>query len=94
MIENTPQSRLSIQMYNYLGEDYQVYVVLRKPGLAPGTTLQDMANDYAAMIREEFGGPINVIGLSTGGGHPASGKQFRQDVLEFLREDRGNMVKL
>lgn len=26
-----------------------------------------MANDYAAMVRSEFGGPMDVVGLSTGG---------------------------
>jgi pimeloyl-ACP methyl ester carboxylesterase len=26
-----------------------------------------MADDYAAMIREEFGGPVDLIGVSTGG---------------------------
>ena len=39
----------------------------RKPGLPRGYWLQDMADDYATMIREEFGEPIDVIGLSTGG---------------------------
>jgi len=53
--------------YGSLKDDYTVYVVLRKPGLPHGYTLKDMADDYAAMIREEFGGPIDVIGVSTGG---------------------------
>ena len=65
--ENKPQSRMTIQNYKFLGEDYQVYVALRKPGLPQGYTLKDMAADYAAMIQEEFGGPVDVIGVSTGG---------------------------
>jgi pimeloyl-ACP methyl ester carboxylesterase len=44
-----------------------VFSVLRRPGLPQGYTLADMADDYAAMIREEFGGPVDVIGISTGG---------------------------
>jgi pimeloyl-ACP methyl ester carboxylesterase len=68
LFENKPQSGLMIRtMYQFLGEDYEVYVVLRKPGLPHGYTLRDMADDYASMIREEFGGPIDVIGVSTGG---------------------------
>jgi pimeloyl-ACP methyl ester carboxylesterase len=30
-------------------------------------TMTDMADDYAAMIAEEFGRPVDVIGVSTGG---------------------------
>jgi pimeloyl-ACP methyl ester carboxylesterase len=67
MFENKPQSGLMLGMYNFLGEDYTAYSVLRRPGLPPGYTLADMAGDYAAMIREEFGGPVDVIGVSTGG---------------------------
>jgi pimeloyl-ACP methyl ester carboxylesterase len=65
--ENKPQPMLAVQMYKFLGEDYVVYLVLRKPGLPQGYTLQNMADDYASMIREEFNGPIDVIGISTGG---------------------------
>jgi len=32
-------------MYNFLGEDYTAYSVLRKPGLPHGYTLRDMADD-------------------------------------------------
>jgi len=67
MLENKPQSRLALGMYKFLEDDYTVYSVLRKPGMPRGYTLQDMAADYAAMIREEFGGPLDVIGISTGG---------------------------
>ncbi len=67
MFENKPQSGLMNAMYNFLGEDYTVYSVLRKPGMPHGYTLGDMADDYAAMIREEFGGPVDVLGISTGG---------------------------
>lgn len=54
-------------MYRFLGQEYTVFSVVRKPGLPQGYTLADMAADYAAMIREEFGGPVDVIGISTGG---------------------------
>jgi pimeloyl-ACP methyl ester carboxylesterase len=65
--ENKPQPGLATRMYHFLGDDYTVFSVVRKPGLPQGYTLDDMAGDYAAMICEEFGGPVDVIGISTGG---------------------------
>lgn len=53
--------------YGFLDEDYTVFLVNRRPDLRPGCTLQDMSDDYAEMIRAEFGGPVDVIGVSTGG---------------------------
>jgi len=67
LFENKPQPALATSMYRFLGEEYTVFSVLRRPGLPSGYTLRDMAGDYAAMIREEFGGPVDVIGISTGG---------------------------
>ena len=66
-IENKPQPRMALGMYKFLEDDYTVYSVLRKRGMPRGYTLQDMAADYAVMIRDEFGGPLDVIGISTGG---------------------------
>jgi pimeloyl-ACP methyl ester carboxylesterase len=67
LYENKPQSSLTTRMYRFLGNDYQVYVVLRRPGMPFGYSLQDMADDYAATIRDEIGSPVDVIGISTGG---------------------------
>jgi pimeloyl-ACP methyl ester carboxylesterase len=67
MFENKPQPRLMLGTYDFLREDYTVTSVLPRPGLPPGYTLADMAGDYAAMIRDEFGGPVDLIGVSTGG---------------------------
>jgi pimeloyl-ACP methyl ester carboxylesterase len=71
LFENKPLAGLmlgiSSGMYTFLDQDYTTYMVTRKPGLPDGYTLQNMSDDYAAMIQEEFGGPIDVIGLSTGG---------------------------
>lgn len=66
MFENKPQSGMTFG-YGFLEKDYTLFAVLRKPGLAQGTTLKDMADDYAGMIRQEFGGPVDVLGVSTGG---------------------------
>jgi pimeloyl-ACP methyl ester carboxylesterase len=53
--------------YRYLAEDYATTIVLRRRGLPAGYSLKDMADDYAAMIREEYGGAVDVMGVSTGG---------------------------
>jgi pimeloyl-ACP methyl ester carboxylesterase len=69
--ENRPLSGLMGQMllvpFRQLSKHYTVYVVNRRPGLPLGYTITDMANDYAEMVQGEFGGPVDLIGLSTGG---------------------------
>jgi pimeloyl-ACP methyl ester carboxylesterase len=77
-----PQSRLASWTYNGLGKDYTVYNVVRKPGLPKGSTLRDMADDYAEMIGHEFGEPVDVIGVSTGG---SVAQHFAADHPELLR---------
>jgi pimeloyl-ACP methyl ester carboxylesterase len=58
---------LFLSPYTVLAKDFTMYVVMRKPGLPDGYSMKDMADDYATMIREEFGGPVDVVGISTGG---------------------------
>lgn len=82
LFENKPQPQLTTRAYRFLGDDYTVYAVLRKPGLPAGCSLRDMADDYAVMIGEEFGGPLDVIGVSTGG---SIGQHFAADHPELVR---------
>jgi len=50
-----------------LVEEYRVYLVTRKSGLHEGYTTKDMSNDYAEMIKDEFGGKVDlIIGMSYG----------------------------
>jgi pimeloyl-ACP methyl ester carboxylesterase len=50
------------------GDDYTIYFVTRKSGLPEGYTTKEMAGDYAELIREEFGGHVDlVMGVSYGG---------------------------
>jgi pimeloyl-ACP methyl ester carboxylesterase len=69
--DHKPPSGLTLRMMaNYfkrLAQGFTVYMVSRKPGLPAGYSMQDMSNDYATMIEEELGGPVDVMGLSTGG---------------------------
>jgi len=71
VFENKPFSPLMNWIYNSfyapLKDDSTIYSVLRRPNMPRGYTLKDMADDYATMIQEEFGGPVDVIGLSSGG---------------------------
>ena len=71
LFENKPLTGLMawfmLSVYKFLKQEYTTYIVTRKPDLPDGYSMQDMADDYAVMIREEFSSPVDVIGLSTGG---------------------------
>ena len=64
--ENKPQFG-TLSMYKFLQKDYTLFGVYRRPGMPKDCSLRDMGDDYAAMIRQEFGGPVEVLGVSTGG---------------------------
>ena len=49
--------------------DLTVWDVGRNPNLAPGSTAEDIADDYAAVIRAEWGTAVGVMGFSSGGGY-------------------------
>jgi pimeloyl-ACP methyl ester carboxylesterase len=49
------------------GHDLTVVQVGRHADLAPGSTAADVADDYAAVIREEWARPVGVMGISSGG---------------------------
>ncbi len=53
---------------NPFAGEYVIYVVSRKSCLPEGYTTRDMAGDYADLIRNEFGGKVDlIIGMSYGG---------------------------
>ena len=52
---------------NKLTGEFTVYQVRRKPGLPASYSLKDMSDDCAVMIKNEFGVPVDVMGISTGG---------------------------
>lgn len=86
VFENKPMAKFMARqftsMYGPLLDGYTVYIVGRKPGMAEGYTMKDIAEDYAAMIREEFGGPVDVMGVSTGG---SIVQHFAADHPELVR---------
>lgn len=83
-VENKPPSPLAARFtgYRFLEEDYTTYLVIRKPELPSGYSMHDMSEDYAAMIREEFAGPVDVIGASTGG---SIAQHFAADHPDLVR---------
>lgn len=87
VFENKPFSPFLNWIYNSfyqpLENDFTIYSVLRKPNMPEGYTLKNMADDYATMIREEFGEPVDVIGLSSGG---SIALHFAADHPELLRK--------
>jgi len=84
--ENRPPSGLMLRMirssYKGFAEGHTVYSVTRKPGLPAGYSMQDMSNDYATMIKDELGGPVDIMGISTGG--PIA-QHFAADHPELVR---------
>jgi pimeloyl-ACP methyl ester carboxylesterase len=74
---------LYARYYQYLEEDYTTYLVLPKAGLPDGYSMQNMADDYATMIRDEFGEPLDVIGVSTGG---SIAQYFAADHPKLVRK--------
>lgn len=61
--------RMIRSLYEGLAKDYIVYSVwwTRKRDLPTGYSMRDISDDYAAMIKEEFEGPVDIMGGSTGG---------------------------
>src|SRR5512140_1214655 len=66
LLENKPLSSLSARFilrdFRALAKEFTTYVVNRRPGLPRGITLKDLSNDYATLIQQEFGGPVDVVG--------------------------------
>jgi pimeloyl-ACP methyl ester carboxylesterase len=46
---------------------FTVYVVNRPPGLPPSMTMAQLAEVYAHGLKAMFDGPVNALGISTGG---------------------------
>lgn len=60
----------------------EVWWVQRREGLGPGTTMADIARDYAAALSGRFSGPVDVVGSSTGG---TAALQLAADHPEAVR---------
>ena len=59
--------RMNVSGAAPFAEHFTVYLVNRKVGLAPGSTMADIAGDYAHAIENDIGEPVMLHGTSTGG---------------------------
>jgi pimeloyl-ACP methyl ester carboxylesterase len=59
--------RFALRPLQPLARHFTVYLVNRKPDLQPGSTITDLAGHYAHALQRTFGGPVAIIGISTGG---------------------------
>jgi pimeloyl-ACP methyl ester carboxylesterase len=63
------QRRFEVRILTPLARrGFTIYAVNRRPGLGVGvTTMADLATDHARALEAEFGGPVDILGISTGG---------------------------
>jgi pimeloyl-ACP methyl ester carboxylesterase len=59
--------RMLVSTATPLARDFTVYVVNRRRGLAPGSSMSDIAGHVAAAIEDEIGEAVFLTGTSTGG---------------------------
>jgi pimeloyl-ACP methyl ester carboxylesterase len=59
--------RASLAWAAPFAEHFTVYLVNRRPGLPLGTSMSDLAADYASVIEDDLGEPALLHGTSTGG---------------------------
>lgn len=74
--------RGAMSPYRRLAPHFTVCCVGRKPGLPSGYSIKSMSDDYADMVRKEMEGPVDIMGLSTGG--PIA-QQFAADHKDLVR---------
>lgn len=53
--------------YRAFAADFTVYVVNRRPNVPPDHGMDGFAREHAEALRAAFGGPVDVLGVSTGG---------------------------
>ena len=51
LFKNKPQTGPLFEIYKFLGKEYTVYVVLRKPGMPQGYGMQNFAADHPDLVR-------------------------------------------
>jgi pimeloyl-ACP methyl ester carboxylesterase len=59
--------RMAISSAAPFAEHFTVYIAGRRAGLVPGSTMSDLAADYAVAIENDIGQPVLLHGTSTGG---------------------------
>ena len=78
------QRTFEVKLLAPLARRFDVFAVNRAPGLSPGTTMADIARQHAAAIREAFGEPIDLLGISSGGSIALQVAADHPDVVRRL----------
>lgn len=75
--------KFELNILPLLARNFTVYAVDRKPGINTGATMRDLASGYARAIEIEFGGAVNIMGISTSG---SIAQQFAIDFPHLVRK--------
>ncbi len=78
------QRRFEVGMLTPLARRFEVWALNRAPGLAPGSTMADVATQHAAAFRAEFGEPVDLLGMSSGGSIALQVAADHPDVVRRL----------
>jgi pimeloyl-ACP methyl ester carboxylesterase len=78
------QRRFEVGMLKPLARRFDVYAANRAPGLAPGSTMAQIAAQHADAFRAEFGEPVNLLGMSSGGSIALQVAADHPDVVRRL----------
>jgi pimeloyl-ACP methyl ester carboxylesterase len=76
--------RFEMEWLSPIARAFTVYRINRKVGLAPDTTMADLASHYAAAIEDGFEGAIHILGFSTGGSIAQQFAADRPDLVHRL----------
>jgi pimeloyl-ACP methyl ester carboxylesterase len=78
------QRRFEIRLLAPLANSFHVYAIGRAPGLAHDASMPDIARDHAQAFRAEFGAPVNLMGVSSGGSIALQLAADHPDVVQRL----------
>jgi pimeloyl-ACP methyl ester carboxylesterase len=73
-----------LRLLSPLTRHFNIHRIGRRVGLARGVTVADLASDYACAIEDGFGGPVDVLGISTGGSIALQLAADRRDLVRRL----------
>ena len=73
-----------VRLLSPLACAFTVYRVGRRVGLKPNATVANLADDYAVALEKEIDGPVDVLGISTGGSIALQLAVERPSVLRRL----------
>ena len=65
-VDSNQLVRGALALVHRVGEGRKI-VLNRRPGLPVGMTMGGLAGEYADVIRQHFGAPVDLVGTSTGG---------------------------